>query len=465
MHFLLIMFLVVVCANIVYMVTQKVFTLCKLWIPLILCRILLIIATILNEKAERVEEEKRTTKTKTLERWHTGSVRHRIAEYIAYLESGKGYKMTQTIWKGYMTIVPEAYRTIEKKQDALPYWMEQLILLSEQRQARFTLIVLTLFIILVLSSHLWLPYCGFSLKYVSTQEEIQHLLNRSIQSCYNQSTIDTCYLTTDPYTHIGGEALLEVALRTIIFREIGDIKHDPLHLLIDQNNSVHYRMAFRVPTNRIWQYTDASSSNSLEDFFYFLLHSTPEDSLESQWIERYLRVKDDLIPLLEYIHHEELRRGAITQHPCICPVFLNIFANLSFLYDVSETRWLVMAEAVLIRNSTLAELSSSQVGTNERSLFYRRHQHWNRFITESLIHYDSFTIEYTEVESIVYDRPEELAQFNDKLQREMEHPVPRLYHHFRGATEQMAERKQVRLSGIDASCFVYCDTIQKKSYL
>lgn len=155
-------------------------------------------------------------------------------------------------------------------------------------------------------------------------------------------------------------------------------------------------------------------------------------------IVQYVNVENELIPLLMHLDKEERMATGTKKHPCICPLFLNMPGNLSFLYDTSQQEWVVMIRPAICRNNSFAELVLSSVNYNAQSLFFSSPCH----IPDELIHYDSFVVEY-----IDYAVPESTKNLEE----------PSLF-----TKVSPLETKQMHIFGDDAVCFVYCDTIKKK---
>ena len=155
-------------------------------------------------------------------------------------------------------------------------------------------------------------------------------------------------------------------------------------------------------------------------------------------IVQYVSVENELIPLLIHLDKEERKATGTKKHPCICPLFINMPGNLSFLYDSSQQEWIVMIRPTIYRNNSFAELVLSSVNYNAQSLFFSSPYH----ISDELIHYDSFVVEY-----IDYTVPESTKNLEEAS----------LF-----TRVSSLETKQMHIFGDDAVCFVYCDTIKKK---
>jgi hypothetical protein len=246
-----------------------------------------------------------------------------------------------------------------------------------------------------------------------------------------------------------------------------------LDLVIDESKSVYYPLLLQIPKNREYQYSSQALTDSALERFLFDDWSRfgSEEDKESISLKRYVRVKEDIVPLLTHLQRQQLALHPTTEATslCVCPLFLNLVANVSFLFDTSEQRWLVMAQPTIHRNNSFAELVASSVSYNEKSLFYKRHLQWQKYVGKAdLIHYDSFVIEYIEPVDELLDTmtnmPTEvfstLSSLNQKLE-ETHLTTARLFYRLK-ESEVQAQRKKVHVSGSDAICFIYCDTMQQR---
>jgi len=118
-----------------------------------------------------------------------------------------------------------------------------------------------------------------------------------------------------------------------------------------------------------------------------------------------------------------------------------------------------MANPVIYRNNSFAELVASSIGYNALSLFSTKHRRWRNLVPQEIIHYDSFVVEYTEpvASSLVEERKKVGHPYSEKL-REAEFTKASLF--YRTETAELV-RKQVHISGDDAVCFTYCNALTR----
>lgn len=417
-----------------------------------------------NTKPEEGDNDDITTepeveegpKIKILKRQRTTSsfLRHRTAEYIDYLEGGKSGKISQWLWKTYTRYVPDYYRNVDTesaRNDPLPLWLEQIIEQLEKRSVKRALFLCLLVTLLVLSSHLWLPYLGFYAGYGNTVKgEIHLILNREMDECTNSSSLsEYCFLRDTNDRSLINDVLKMT--ESSIDKPSSSLKHhhrEGLNLIMDAEQLIYYPVLFPTPLAP----PDALSN--------FLVFPYGENTEQYQWTTQYVRTELELNTLLTRIHTEETKRGIVSERPCICPSFVRIEANMSFYLDTSEQRWIVMLEPVIHRNNTFAELVSSTVSLNAQSLFYNK----PGSTATDMIHYDSFVIEYLELSSkqLMLDDKEiiatQLGKFNTKL-KDAGFEEARIYYRMNEAPLQ-EQRKKMHVSGDDAICFIYCNTIR-----
>ena len=362
-----------------------------------------------------------TTTVKELPRTHVNPLRRYLSEYVTLLEKGNGGPTLREWWIFYESKVPEQYRLRgSNTPHPLPYWMEQVASFLNNDSAQKTLKFILLYFFLVLTSHLWLPYV--------TEVNIHPLQSASVEL-----GVDPCVwaaATTDPlcflFTNdlLSRQTLTSITSRDVLFRTHHHHHHDNRSnltdtVVVDEEDTVYYPLEFVVPQK--------------------------ENSPETVLISRYV-TDEQLLTLL--------RKESVDT--CICPLFLNIVSNVSFLYDESEKRWMVMREATLYRNNSFAELVASTITYNERSRFFTKHKQWQSLVGE-FVHYDSFVVEYTEDVPPPEAVNVNVAEANYRL-RENAYTKASIFK--RGGVDR--QRKQIHVSGSEAICFVYCDTLAHK---
>ena len=393
---------------------------------------------------QRSREVTSNTGVKQLKRVHVHFLRRHTHDYLVRLEKGEGNAFVRTLFDKYVATVPEQYRATSNEGTSshpLPMWLEQVIFYLDGDKTRRVLKFTVFYVVLLLSSHLWMPYVT-SVTITMTPIEATRLalytqLGIDIEPCMwggggGEESRNDCFLYTKEIAN--SSALVHVVMRDLIFKN-----HVPLNktldLLVDEGHTtLLYPLDLVVPLNRPVM-VEAGV--------------TEQDTRETMVARHYINVENDLIPLIMHIHNEE-----VASHPCICPLFLNIVSNLSFLYDSGESRWLVMANPTIYRNNSFAELVASNINYNKRSFFFNKYMRWQSLIPQELIHYDSFVVDYIEP---VFSELVVTGSTTTTLNQPKELGVS-LFSRVQTTTTL---HKQVHLSGDNAVCFVYCDALSR----
>ena len=89
------------------------------------------------------------------------------------------------------------------------------------------------------------------------------------------------------------------------------------------------------------------------------------------------------------------------QLACICPVFLGIVDNVTFLYDTRYAQWLVMHQPVIVRNETRGpQIKSTLLYEQARFSVNPLYRNYRRYIDQTLRgestlrHYASYEVAY-----------------------------------------------------------------------
>ena len=376
---------------------------------------------------------------KQLKRVHVHFLRRYVHDYIARLEKGEGNAFVRTLFGRYVATIPEQYRATSNEGTSshpLPVWLEWVILFCASDKMRTFLKFLVFYVVLLLSSPLWMPYVT-SVATTMTPTEATRLalhtqLGIDVEPCMwaSEAHQNECFLYTKEIAQ--SPALLRVVMRDLVFTKTHSPPNKTLDLLVDEGQTaLFYPLDLVVPVNRPVMATVA----------------TGQDATETTVARHYVNVENELIPVLMHIHNNE-----VASHPCVCSLFLNIVGNLSFLYDSGESRWLVMANPVIHRNNSFAELVVSNINYNKRSLFFNKYTRWQSLVPQELIHYDSFVVDY--IELVPTGRDTVVPTLNNQP-READVSL------FSRVHTTAALHKQVHLSGDDAVCFVYCDALSR----
>lgn len=375
---------------------------------------------------------------KQLNRVHVHPLRHYIHDYLSQLEKGQANALAQALYQR----VPPHYRVKSNEGTSshpLPLWMEQAIILTKNEKVRVVAQLTLFYLVLLFSSPLWMPYFT-SLTMApleATQAALYAHLGLEVQPCMWASQETECFLYEEADI-VGESALLRVAMRDIAFKGRAP-PNETLDLLVDEGRGILlYPMDFVTPLN---QPLENGPSPVIDR----------ADTKETMVVRRYVNVEAQLMPLLMFLHNDE---SATTGHPCICALFLNIVSNVSFHYDASERRWLVMARPAIHRNNSFADLVASNMNYHRLSIFFEKHKRWRSLVPHELVHYDSFVVDYIEPVFSELTLTTSVGPLNEKL-RDASFSEASLF----SRVESSALHKQVHLSGDDAVCFIYCDAL------
>lgn len=384
MNFFLTLLVVVIVFNILYHLLKGLPSLLT-WFYIKIATLWLCVRGIVYLIRRSRKEEEEQGKTKELTRRPPPYLLRRYAhQWMKKLESDQGWA-----WCLYVARVPSYYRDCSLEDAySLPLWVEQTISFV----TRFSLQLLVIYILMLIL----MPQ-----PMESTPTKLYDHLGIEVASCLlNEEGL--CFLLPHEES-VGVEKLLGMA-----------------------------RRPSSPPINKTTTTTlDLLVGGREQRLLY------PLEFLGG--IVQYVSVENELIPLLMHLDKEERKATGTKKHPCICPLFLNMPGNLSFLYDTSQQEWVVMIRPAIYRNNSFAELVLSSVNYNAQSLFFSSPYH----ISDELIHYDSFVVEYT-------DSVQEMAPAKNLEEASLFTKVSSL------------DRKQMHIFGDDAVCFVYCDTIKKK---
>ncbi len=362
----------------------------------------------------------------------------------------------------------EKVKELTRRHPTLPIenmdqWMEKAHLLYANQAVRIVLQVFFLYSLFLLMSYLRLPYLSYAniSPIEATQLDLYEQLQTDILPCVweRNHTEKLCFLQRSDLVH--GDTLLQLVERDLVFKELSS-RNKSLDFLISEDSSILYPLDFVVPLNQAPQYSLRESAGLLEEWLAPVPPPPDEDSKETTVIRRYVKAETELISLLMNLHAKEASHTPLTQ-PCICPLFLNIVNNVSFLYETTTDTWTVMTNPIIYRNNSFAELVASVITYSPLSLFAAKHKRWQALAPMILVHYDSFVVEYTEPASSSFAEPlieqsaKEAAHYQEKL-KEASFVKAGVFHR---TQEAEIVRKQVHLSGNNAVCFVYCNTLTR----
>lgn len=371
--------------------------------------------------------------------------RRRTHLYLTHLGEGRGSPIEQTLWKTYEHYVPLWARRIDTESaipDPLPAWLEVTIRVYQNIYVWRVAQLLTLYVILVLSSHLWLPHAIALFNTTDVVVSPLDALRINVTPCYNATT-------TYCYAAQGDEEMIVTAvaeLRNMTQR--------------------HYAYDAFLYNQSQWSINEFLVDDAYRLYVALRLLVTPRIKTSSFWsfgyeaeieettplvTRRYVEMKDTMPSLLEQLYTEE------SQYVCLCAPFLNIFSNVTFYRD-EHSVWHTLLEPVIVRNNTFSDLILSSVRYSENSLFYAKDAFFKRLVphlSDERMHHDSFVVEYSEVNLPDSETMHNLTEMSETLRRTEGGDPLRLFAY----ANDWASRKRVYLSGKDAICFVYCNAL------
>lgn len=426
---------------------------------------------------------------------HLTTLRELLSTRLTEVENNDGQPI-QEAYRAYLKYVPEYYRQRDSEQEfPLPRWMEQSILFFRNPNVKFALAFFAVYVALLIVMPILIPITPVNNSnmdhIVAVRTSLHELIDLDVGPCHwhNSTTYDkyaTCFLRSCDL--LNASQCRDITGRTLSLR---DVKPSAVSsssrvlserdLVIDENQRILYPLDFVVPAAEARQYTflaqrevdGEESGYSFSAFASYLLGikrfnnnnravtTNEEEEGRLSILKRYVNAEQHILPILKKLYKEE---RIMTENVCICPLFLNIVSNVSFHYEKSEQRWIVMHDAMIVRTNTFyADLVGSRLVYVEGSNFYKKQ---NPFVVKAseeddqFVHYDSFVVEYTGVTSLAHDEISSttaISEANDKL-REASFKKARIFK--RVSTE--LHRTQIALSGSDAVCFVYCDRLSKQ---
>ena len=151
----------------------------------------------------------------------------------------------------------------------------------------------------------------------------------------------------------------------------------------------------------------------------------------------------------QWFHPPDLvRQFASHNHTCICPVLMGIAENITFI-ESERGEWLVMYQPFVYRNNTMSNKIESSLLYRKESPFY---ENYRQFVSkmgfpQSLIHYETMYIEYTEIwpQRVIDQEGEGSITQRPPLILIHEDPV--------------VKQRRITLTQSDTICFYFCDTM------
>ena len=363
-----------------------------------------------------------TISGKVLPRQHP-SVRQMLSEYFRRLEDEKQEKSDyeRLMWTWYQQNISEGMRARDTaRDDALPYWLEQLACAYNNAWI-YNGALICLFFALTLGIMFCVPLDqplapapDPSSVPLSVEEArrllIGEALGYAVYHC-NTSKGEFCYVE---------EAEIENPLRWPPALDCApQAPHSPLD------------------ARYLW---DKQSFQ-----FYARTWSSEAPRLVHYW---------QLQRRLEMLTERERDTLGLPSAPCVCPVFLGLLDNVTLLYRGGA--WLVMPRPVIHRVNAMASEVHSRVRYHYNSQLFDISQRLEQQLQmgESM-HYNNFIVEYDQPQEPALTAPQ--ASLGEQMSRASRlDPVPVVLQRV------SSERVRLQLTGDDAKCYIYCDTMNAR---
>lgn len=387
----------------------------------------------------QIEEEVVTVERPRRDDWFS---RLAWARYFRKLEAGGGSANERWCWQRYCHWMPRLLRYVDTeggRNDALPTWLEWSLRLYYNNHARAFL----LYVLLVLSSHVWLAPLGLStaigadrmtyvdLHFLSRLLATDEPASLSLEHCFSPKVMND---TLEDYCFLGGDTLISLTPISLGTHEKPSREKTDMLILSDVNNSLYYRLSL---LNR------SSAVLFSEDALFTLLET--------------LRAEDERV--------------------CMCPVFFGILDNCHFYYETHLQQWRLLLSPQIYRNNSFSDQILSNVQYRAESPFYSG----NRNLLASLppeergdaLHYESFTIVYekalvsTPNETLLHELAQHVSQRRRNRYSDEERSLDLIFYRQRILPAETpmetnsASQRRLQLTGEEAICFVHCQRLNK----
>lgn len=180
------------------------------------------------------------------------------------------------------------------------------------------------------------------------------------------------------------------------------------------------------------------------------------DDEDYEIIDGHSVVKEkSLIRTLKRLYENEGER-------CICPDFLGIRDNISFLYYHEKSDWIILNNPVLGERLANSQLVNTWINYPQNSVF-RKFLHRYQYKKKNE-HYDSFTLSF-DSPSYQFDSYDVqlLEEYNAKMFHyetvERHDSQQSIFILKRLSREKHIKRLSIKLKGQDAVCFIFCQRL------
>jgi hypothetical protein len=213
----------------------------------------------------------------------------------------------------------------------------------------------------------------------------------------------------------------------------------------------YYERQWQGPVDRVTRQPNYFI-DEYEDI-YFVKWGQKQDQHEHVVVGDNLIKETHLVRTLTRLREKEGER-------CICPSFLGIYDNMSFIYYHDTKEWIIMNEPVIGEPTTGARLINTLVKYSENSAF---RQFLPVMATKSE-HWDSFSVSFNSP-SFQFDSNDvkPLASLNHKLLQydtvEMKRTEQTQFILRRLDREREMRRISIKLKGDEAICFIFCQQL------
>jgi hypothetical protein len=314
--------------------------------------------------------------------------RARLVDYMLELEKGGHSRLERWLWSYYATHYPLWHSDLRIRGLFMPVWLITLVDLYNSVHARLLTACLLLYVAVVLSAPLWIGYVTVMPAQVAPVV-VEPVIQPSLPRVTSRG---------DASLMVYNEALQrDVCDCEAFVRSPGGCEGHA------------YCVARRGQLWRLADYTDVDYTAAV--FASKTLPSPPLDYYFTDVEQHVYRVyrtlsKGDTQPRAKLVRMDTLREWLESlrlhqQVQCVCPVFLGIVDNVTFLYDAATAQWLAMREPVVVRNETRGnQVASTLVYEAVRfsaNPLYRNYKHYVDDVMRGnshLRHYASYDVSY-----------------------------------------------------------------------
>lgn len=376
--------------------------------------------------------------------------RFTIYQYLSELRDGRRSKIEQYIWKKLEYILPENLKYIDNEcgiNHPLPYWIEELLKIYNKPYVCKFLVSFLIFIILIFSSNLWIGFI------IDLPYNNQLLLNDHYKTI-NGLNFPNCFNIIDHYYNDNDND------------HNSNITGNNHHYCLIQKNNIWSKNIDFIPSSfikspistslskkKIFKKINISENNyyyHIRNIFYYKFYDLIDEKDK-------LINKNELIQKLEEIRNDD-------PIPCICPSYIGIIGNYSFIYNDIDQEWIILYKPFLSRNNTFSDLKKSNIRYDKGTNQFIRHEYIKNLINytiqdEYYLHYESFIIT-----SIVNNNNNDNIQsIEEKEENEKEIIIE-------NEENLILKKNKIDLNKImkmtlkesDSICFVHCENINKK---